>query len=93
MVDTKKFSKPGQRYATPVKTDGLYRFYTSLMKQKPDSQMAAKWCLEHGVFTPKKATEMLLVLEMKQKAVITDRKPTKPVVAAPPPRHRVIARK
>lgn len=60
----KNYTKVGQKYDTPLKTDALYRFYTTLHKQKPDSQMAIKWCVEHGVFAPKKATELLLSMEL-----------------------------
>jgi hypothetical protein len=28
---------------------GLYKFYTSLLKQNPNSKMAKKWCLNHGI--------------------------------------------
>jgi len=43
-----KFKKPGQKKATPEVTDSLYKFYSSLYKQNPKSEMAAKWLIEHG---------------------------------------------
>jgi hypothetical protein len=50
------FDKAGQKYPTPLQTEPLARFYTSLYKQsKQSSPMAIKWCLEHGVFTKAKA--------------------------------------
>jgi len=69
-VAKKAFSKPGQRYETPKETDALYRFYYSLLKQKPDSHMAIKWCLEHGVFSCKKATSLMLSHELSTKVNI-----------------------
>ena len=63
-----KNPKPGQKYETPPKTDPLYRFYVSLMKQK-QSAMATKWCLEHGVFSEKKATQIDAMLKMEKLAV------------------------
>lgn len=61
------FLKPGQKYATPPKNDSLYKFYTSLFKQKKNaSPMALKWCYEHGVFSKKTATDIELMLKMKK---------------------------
>lgn len=79
------FKKPGQKYPTPVKTDALYKFYTSLLKQRPDSEMALKWCLEHGTMTDKKAGEAALAIEMKKLAIKTES-------AVVPPK-RVVKRK
>ena len=59
-----KNSKPGQKYATPPETDSLRIFYTSLLKQRPDSDMALKWCVERGILTEKKAQAALLTKEM-----------------------------
>ncbi len=54
------FTKPGQKYATPLKTDPLYRFYTSLYKTNKKSKMATEWCLSHGVFNEKKALRLTM---------------------------------
>lgn len=50
-VNSKIVKKKGsvQKYPTPEKTDALYKFYTSLLRQRPNSEMAMKWCIEHGV--------------------------------------------
>lgn len=61
----KVFKKQGQKFDTPLKTDSLYRFYTSLLKQNPKSKMALKWCLEHGVLSAKKAEETTLILQFE----------------------------
>lgn len=63
MASTKKketFTKPGQKYKTPKKDDPLYRFYTSLHKQKPKSKMAIDWCISHGVFNTNKALRLTM---------------------------------
>jgi len=58
--------KIGQKYKTPVDTEPLFKFYTSLYKQKKSSAMAIKWCIEHGIFTEKKATKLLLDIQMSK---------------------------
>lgn len=68
----KKFEKIGQRYAAPVKTDPLYRFYMTLLDKRPDSKMAMKWCIEHGTLSDKEAAEAILTIEMQEKAKIVD---------------------
>lgn len=60
----KTFSKVGQKRSTPPESDGVYRFYTSLLQQNPKSMMALKWCLEHGVFSKSKAEKVALQLQM-----------------------------
>lgn len=58
--------KPGQKYPTPQKNDSLYRFYKSLFKQKKGgSTMAAKWCLEHGLFSHASAANMEAMLKLQ----------------------------
>ena len=52
----KKYNFPliGQTKATPEENDPLRKFYTSLLKQKPNSEMAIKWCTEHGLMPNQK---------------------------------------
>lgn len=45
------YALTGQKRDTPAETDSSYKFYTSLRKQRPDSEMAEVWCMEHGVLT------------------------------------------
>lgn len=45
----REYSKLGQTKDTPPENDSLRRFYTSLLEQKPESLMAKKWCIEHGL--------------------------------------------
>lgn len=51
-IITKKneFPKEGQIKTTPPESDSLRKFYTSLLRQKKNSDMAMKWCIEHGLF-------------------------------------------
>lgn len=57
----------GQKHDTPPVGDSLRLFYESLLRQKPESRMALKWCLEHGLLKSKKAAEAVLILEMEKK--------------------------
>lgn len=50
----KEFSKEGQIKITPPENNSLRKFYTSLLKQKPTSEMAIKWCTEHGLLPGQK---------------------------------------
>jgi len=48
-VKTKVKAKPTKKSAKPIlETDPLYRFYSSLFRQNPKSEMANKWLIEHG---------------------------------------------
>jgi len=61
------FTKAGQKFQTPKKSDSLYRFYTSTLVQKNgNSVMALKWCVEHGVFAPKHSAKYEAMLKMAQ---------------------------
>ena len=73
--------KAGQKYATPPKTDPLYRFYKSLFHQKR-SPMAVKWCLEHGLFSHKTAIIVDATLKLENLAIKLD----KPVPAPAKPK-------
>jgi hypothetical protein len=55
---------PGQKYKTPMETDGLRKFYTSLLQQNPKSEMAKKWCLEHGLLPHPEL--MLMMQDLKK---------------------------
>jgi hypothetical protein len=62
IIKTKSFANDGQRYPTPKETDSLYIFYTSLLKQNPKSQMALRWCLEHGLIPKKRIPQTIALL-------------------------------
>jgi len=68
------FKKPGQKKKTPAKGDSLRIFYTSLLKQNPNSRMARQWLVDYGCLSVAKADKMLLVLEMEKLALKKDNK-------------------
>lgn len=45
-----KMSHPPKK-PTPPPDDPLRIFYTSLLRQNPDSKMALKWCQDRGLLT------------------------------------------
>lgn len=50
---------PGQKHPTPADGDGTRIFYETLLKQKPSSKMAQKWCLEYGVLPQEEANKIV----------------------------------
>ena len=46
---TNPLFKHGQKKEAPPEDDPQRRFYVSLLKQKPESKMANKWCIDHGL--------------------------------------------
>lgn len=63
--------KPCQRYAVPPEHDPLRKFYVSLITQKPNSKMAFKWCLEHGLLPEHMLDEHMRLLESASKQKVT----------------------
>lgn len=54
-VPKKVYEMPGQTRDTPPEEDPLRRFYTSLLEQVPNSEMARRWCAIHGLLDTKAA--------------------------------------
>eukprot|EP01083_Nonionella_stella_P231280 816805_1 len=50
--------KPGQKYPTPTRGFGDRVFYETLLRQKPESWMAAEWCVSYGVLTEEEAGKL-----------------------------------
>jgi len=50
------FEKPGQTRPEPEEDDPLRKFYTSLLEQVPDSEMAKRWCVMSGLLSTEEAT-------------------------------------
>lgn len=50
-----KFEKIGQRRPTPEDLDVLRMFYESLYKERPESPLAEKWMMIHGLLGDKEA--------------------------------------
>ena len=48
-VEDKSSYMPGQKHATPEDGDSLRIFYETLRQQRPESKLAEKWILEHGL--------------------------------------------
>jgi UDP-N-acetylenolpyruvoylglucosamine reductase len=61
--------KPHQKKPTPDKNDGLYKFYSSLFKQNPNSKMAATWLLERGCLSAKKIDYVCMMLEFDKLSI------------------------
>lgn len=54
---SKKYDLPGQKKDTPDELDAVRMFYESAYKENPMSEMAARWCLIHGLLPPAVATQ------------------------------------
>jgi hypothetical protein len=63
----KLFFVPGQKYVSPSDGDGTRVFYESLLNQNPKSLMAKKWCLEYGLLSKDKASEVMGDLKKSSK--------------------------
>ena len=51
MLILKNFTNKYLEFATPPPGDGTRAFYESLFSQKPNSKMAMKWWVEHGLLS------------------------------------------
>lgn len=49
--DITKYFKEGQKVITPPNGDGTRAFYESLLDENPNSIIAIKYCIEHGVLS------------------------------------------
>lgn len=64
--EKKVYDLPGQTKETPVETDPLRMFYSSLLEQRPESEMAEKWCLQHGLIDKARVEEVAKKYARKQ---------------------------
>mmetsp|Transcript_6782 Transcript_6782/g.15003 ORF Transcript_6782/g.15003 Transcript_6782/m.15003 type:complete len:345 (-) Transcript_6782:711-1745(-) len=80
----KEYDMPGQTRDTPPETDSLRKFYTSLLQQRADSDMARKWCLQHGLLDREEAEEYLEKLGKKGIKSPTKAEPRKASAPRPP---------
>ncbi|KAH9305378.1 hypothetical protein KI387_009782 [Taxus chinensis] len=60
----KLYALPGQKRDPPEERDPLRIFYETLHEQRPMSEMAEFWMMEHGLLSPEKASK---AFEKKQK--------------------------
>uniref|UniRef100_A0ACD5TDV0 Uncharacterized protein n=1 Tax=Avena sativa TaxID=4498 RepID=A0ACD5TDV0_AVESA len=51
----KVYSLTGQKFDPPEEREPLRIFYESLSKQRPSSEMAEFWLMEHGLLSPERA--------------------------------------
>lgn len=71
----------GQKRDTPDETDSLRKFYSSLRLQKPESEMAEMWLMEHGLLPEeeqKKAYKKMLARKGKSAPVKRPASASKP---------------
>mmetsp|Transcript_41170 Transcript_41170/g.45997 ORF Transcript_41170/g.45997 Transcript_41170/m.45997 type:complete len:93 (+) Transcript_41170:86-364(+) len=59
--------KPGQKYPTPTPGFGDRVFYESLLKQRPASEMAQDWCLNHGILSHTKSEKLLVIVTERKR--------------------------
>lgn len=57
--DARKYFKEGQRFVTPINGDSTRGFYESLLKEKPNSHLAIRYCVENGLFSGEKHQALL----------------------------------
>lgn len=61
------FEKTYQKKITPNNEDPLFRFYSSLYDEKPNSKIAIIWLTEHGAFDDQKRIDLVKRYTMIQK--------------------------
>ncbi|KAL0047295.1 hypothetical protein WJX82_000105 [Trebouxia sp. C0006] len=66
VIVKKEYDKPGQTRETPPEIDPLHKFYTTLKQQRPDSDMAKKWCLIHGLLDLEEAEQLVAELKLRK---------------------------
>lgn len=75
----KEYDLPGQTRETPAENDSLRLFYVSLLAQRPGSEMARRWCAQHGLLSRADAEKWVEEQAAKKgKAPATVSKPTAP---------------
>ncbi|EED87161.1 predicted protein [Thalassiosira pseudonana CCMP1335] len=56
-VDNQPTLKTGQKFPTPTPGNGDRVFYETLLRQRPDSEMAQEWCVNYGVLSEEEAAK------------------------------------
>jgi hypothetical protein len=77
----KTYELPGQTRDTPVEEDPLRKFYTSLLDQVPESEMARRWCATHGLLS-REAAEAWVEEQARKKGAKSPAKQRRPSSAA-----------
>uniref|UniRef100_A0A146M3K3 Uncharacterized protein n=1 Tax=Lygus hesperus TaxID=30085 RepID=A0A146M3K3_LYGHE len=65
--EEKKFDIIGQKYEKPSELDVLRLFYESAYRENPKSEMAARWCLAHGLL-PNDIAEAMVKQDTKPRS-------------------------
>ena len=50
--------KTGQKFVTPSPGYADRVFYESLLRQRPDSEMAQEWCVQYGILPEERAAQL-----------------------------------
>ncbi|GIL52455.1 hypothetical protein Vafri_8332 [Volvox africanus] len=74
--EKKEYDMPGQTREPPPETDSLRKFYTSLLEQRPESELAKKWCLTHGLLPREEAEDLVAQLKKSKPAIKSPAKPS-----------------
>eukprot|EP01041_Mallomonas_annulata_P008345 gene8345-17192_t len=69
-------TKPGQKFPTPSPGNGDRVFYETLLKQRPDSEMAQEWCVAYGILNDVEASALYQKIS-KRKAKLSGQSPAK----------------
>lgn len=70
----KVYELPGQKHEPPEERDPLRIFYETLYEQRPTSEMAEFWMMEHGLLSPEKAKKAFN--KKQKKTTIKGRNPS-----------------
>lgn len=74
--DMRRFFKPGQTKICPNMGDATRGFYESLLKEKPGSLIAIKFCVEHGCLDKDSHNKLLaLYLKLKEDGYYSQKRP------------------
>lgn len=66
----KVYELPGQKHDPPEERDPLRIFYETLYEQRPTSEMAEFWMMEHGLLSPEKAKKAFNKKQKKQQTKV-----------------------
>ncbi|QDZ20382.1 hypothetical protein HOP50_04g28990 [Chloropicon primus] len=79
--EKKVYNMPGQTRETPQENEPVAKFYSSLYKEKPESAMALRWLMQHGML-PKEVAEREFLKAKKAKSQATAGVKKRPAASA-----------
>lgn len=74
--EKKKFDLPGQIRESPEENEPLRVFYESLYNQRPESDMAQIWMMEHGLLDEDEARKVLVIKNRRGPGGLAMARPT-----------------